>query len=405
MKFINKYSYNIFIAISISIILRLIFLSTYGDFSLENEWGTLYKNLKIHGVLAFRSFEGNLIPSVYMPPLYAYFIFFIDYLKPNKFDLVNSILVIQILLSSISIYYFNKINLMMFNKKISIISSYFFSLFPLNIYASIQISSISLQIFLSIIFLYLIFQILSNKNNLKILILLGFISGLTILLRGEFVVIFIFTIIFIFFVKKINIPNLIIIFLISLLTVSPYLIRNYITFEKITITKSFGYNLWKGNNIDATVEGSESINAFDKHNIDEKLNALEKNKLYDFNYDKIFLESSLKFIEDNPVLFFERYLKKFLSFVFFNINSNYPNYYSILNIIPLIFVSFIFFISFYKIIKIKKSVLLKYLLFNLFLTVAIFSVFFILPRYKLIILPIQLIIINFWLNKYFKKGV
>ena len=243
-------------------------------------------------------------------PLYAYFIFFIDYLKPNKFDLVNSILVIQILLSSISIYYFNKINLMMFNKKISIISSYFFSLFPLNIYASIQISSISLQIFLSIIFLYLIFQILSNKNNLKILILLGFISGLTILLRGEFVVIFIFTIIFIFFVK-INIPNLIIIFLISLLTVSPYLIRNYITFEKITITKSFGYNLWKGNNIDATVEGSESINAFDKHNIDEKLNALEKNKLYDFNYDKIFLESSLKFIEDNPVLFFERYLKSF----------------------------------------------------------------------------------------------
>ena len=128
MKFINKYSYNIFIAISISIILRLIFLSTYGDFSLENEWGTLYKNLKIHGVLAFRSFEGNLIPSVYMPPLYAYFIFFIDYLKPNKFDLVNSILVIQILLSSISIYYFNKINLMMFNKKISIISSYFFSI-------------------------------------------------------------------------------------------------------------------------------------------------------------------------------------------------------------------------------------------------------------------------------------
>ena len=134
--------------------------------------------------------------------------------------------------------------------------------------------------------------------------------------------------------------------------------------------------MWKGNNIDATVEGSESINAFDKHNIDEKLNALEKNKLYDFNYDKIFLESSLKFIEDNPVLFFERYLKKFLSFVFFNINSNYPNYYSILNIIPLIFVSFIFFISFYKIIKIKKSVLLKYLLFNLFLTVAIFFSFF-----------------------------
>ena len=53
------------------------------------------------------------------------------------------------------------------------------------------------------------------------------------------------------------------------------------------------YNLWKGNNIDATVEGS-GINAFDKHNIDEKLNALEKNKLYDFNYDKIYFRVLFK---------------------------------------------------------------------------------------------------------------
>ena len=94
---------------------------------------------------------------------------------------------------------------------------------------------------------------------------------------------------FLFYVKKINIKNLIIITIISLIVVTPYLIRNYLVFEKITITKSIGYNLWKGNNIDATVEGSESLRAFAHNNMNGKINKIPKNKLYDFSYDKTFL--------------------------------------------------------------------------------------------------------------------
>ena len=37
MKTINKYLYNIFTAISISIILRIALINTYGDTLLENE--------------------------------------------------------------------------------------------------------------------------------------------------------------------------------------------------------------------------------------------------------------------------------------------------------------------------------------------------------------------------------
>ena len=58
-----------------------------------------------------------------------------------------------------------------------------------------------------------------------------------------------------------------------------------------------------------------------------------------------------------------------------------------------------------SIISKKKSIYLNYFLLNLIVTIGIFAIFFILPRYKLIILPVQLIIINFWLSKYFKKGV
>ena len=176
-------------------------------------------------------------------------------------------------------------------------------------------------------------------------------------------------------------------------------------FEKITVTKSFGYNLWKGNNIDATVEGSETNLAFKTDKIKEKIDVIEKNNLYEFNYDKIFLESSLKFIDENKLLFLKRYIKKVLTFSFFNLNSNYPGYYHTLNILSLTILSIIFMMGIISIISKKKSIFLNYFLLNLIVTIGIFAIFFILPRYKLIILPVQLILINFWLSKYFKKGV
>lgn len=405
MKIINKYLYNIFVAISISIIIRLLLLNNYGDLTLQNEWGVLFNNLKNNGILAYRSFEGNLIPSVYMPPLYVYFIYLIDIIISGNFNLVRSILIIQILLSAISIFFFYKINLNLFSKTTSIISTYVFILFPLNIYSCLQISSISLQIFLSIIFLYLILKILTKKNRFKNYLFLSFISGLSILLRGEFIIIFFFTIFFLLYVNKLNFFKTIVILLITTLTTSPYLLRNYEVFEKITITKSFGYNLWKGNNIYSTVEGSESELAFNTDKIKEKIDNLEINNLYEFNYDKLFFDSSLNFINENKLLFIKRYVKKFLTFSFFNLSSDYPNYYHPFHIVSLILLSIVFIISLIFIYKKKKTMYFNYLFLNLILTIGVFSIFFILPRYKLIILPTQLILINFWLDKYLKKGV
>ncbi len=399
MMLINKYIYNILGAITISIILRILLLNEYGDTELVNEWGTLFNNLKYNNILALRSFEGVLIPTVYMPPLYVYFIYLVDILiLGNEQYLVKTILFIQILLSGVSILIFYKINLLLFSKKISLISSYIFSFFPIYVYSSIQISSISIQIFLNLLFIFFTLKIMQKTIDYKIIIKLGVVSGLCILLRGEFILIFFFSLIFLKYTNLINLKNLCIIFLISLLTTSPYLVRNYINFEKITITKSFGYNLWKGNNVDSSVEGSESSIAFETGEIKDKITELKKNNLYDFNYDKIFLDNAIGTIQDDPKLFIERYLKKFFSLTFLNLKSNYPGYYHPVNIIPIILLSIFFILSIlfgYQ----KKSVYI-YLILNLFLTVAIFSIFFILPRYKLIILPIQLILINYFIEKY-----
>ena len=75
------------------------------------------------------------------------------------------------------------------------------------------------------------------------MILIGVVCGLSVLLRGEFLLIFLSTLIFLFFFKKLNLQYTITIIIISLIVISPYLTRNYLTFGKLTVTKSIGYNL------------------------------------------------------------------------------------------------------------------------------------------------------------------
>lgn len=402
MNNLCKYFYNIYFLISISILIRFLLIDFYGDKTLENEWGILFNNLYFNNIFAYRVFENQLIPTLYMPPLYAYIILFIKYVIPNDYNLVFSVLVCQIFVASITLYFYYRINLFFLSKKLSIFSSILFSFFPLYIYASLQISSIIFQIFFNLVFLYLFLKLIERKTNSLIEVILGIICGLLILLRGEFIIIFFASLLYLFFFKILRIKQFFLIIVTCLLVLSPYLIRNYIVFEKITLTKSLGYNLWKGNNLDSNVEGSETNAAFEDGDLILQIKSLPKDKYYDINYDEIFLKKSVSFIKEDPILFFQRYLKKFLSFTFLNLDSKYPNYYNLLNILPLFLVSFLFALSIFFCYQ-KKSISYNFLVLNLFLTIAIFSLFFILPRYKLIIIPMQLIIINICFSYFLKK--
>ena len=401
-EFFKKYYYNIYSLIAISIFLRLFLISFYGDTNLENEWGVLFNNLYFNNILSYRSFDNQLIPNLYMPPLYAYIIFCIKILIQNNYDLVKSIIICQIIFSGITIYFFYKLSLYFLSKKMSVFSTFLFAFFPLFIYSSLQISSITFQVFLNIVFLYLILKLINNNNNINLNFFLGVVSGFLILLRGEFIVIFLLTIIYLLFFKKIKIKQFFIIILTSLIILSPYLVRNYIVFEKITITKSFGFNLWKGNNPESNVEGSITYKAISEGDLFTQIKNLPKDKYYDINYDEIFLKKSISFIIAEPTLFIQRYFKKFLSFAFFNLDSNYPKYYNLLNILPLVILSIFFVISVFFTYQ-KNSITYNYLLFNIIITLGLFSIFFILPRYKLIIIPIQILIISIFISNLIKK--
>ena len=379
-----------------SFFVRIPIIIFLGDTSVENEWEFLLYNLVNHKTLSFEEFDGFLLPNLLMPPLYAYYLYILSFFNLENQNFILLILFSQVLLASISVLIFYKINKFFFSQKISFYSSMLFSLFPLYIYACGQISSISLTIFLALLFYYYFFKI-SNNNKFTYTFLFAVIGGLLILLRREFILIIILSSFYLFFYFKTPIKNILLVFLISLITISPYLVRNYIIFEKIIIHSSFGFNLWKGNNRNSKVEGSFLI----EKNLQDKIDKVPKDKFYRINFDKVFLSEAIKNIKDDPLRYLTLYIKRTISYFFIDIESSKYNYYNRIHYLPVLLLGITSLIGIY--LSDKKSYQLNYLIFIILFYIFVFSFFSIMPRYKLYILPLQIIFTSIFIDYVIKK--
>jgi len=413
---ILDYKNFIFLLIGLSFVIRLVTIYFYHDKWLDQEWEVLLNNLIKYKAYTY---YGPPIPHIILPPLYPFFLYFLNIFVFAEVNLSSITIFVQIILSTISIYVFYKINQKIFSNASSLISACIFSFFPLNIYAAGQMSSITLQIFLSLLFILLLFN-LTEKQSKKGIIYLSLISGLLILTRGEFILIYVVTLFYLFLKSKIKLTNIFIIVLCTFLVASPYLVRNYITFKQITVAKALGFNLWKGNNQLSTVEGYGDFNlgfynvaeiSSEKNinfknpifkSLNEKVNSLNKDKFYEINKDSVFLEEALKNLNEDPVKYLKLFFKKILSFYFIDFNSTYLSYYSFFHFIPALVIGILSFPGLILALK-EKDFKIRYLSTYLILTIVIFSIFFILPRYKLTILPIQIILTVYFAKYIFKK--
>ena len=396
----SKEIYVLTFLILFSAFIRIPVILIYGDSNLEHEWELLVNNLIEHGQLVYEIFDnGMLLPNLWMPPLYAYYLYCFSFFGLEDQNYIRFILLSQVLLASISVAVFYKINKLFFSQKISFYNSVLFSIFPIYVYASSQISSISLQVFLIILFFYFFFQII-DKKNFSSIILFSFISGLLILLRGEFRIIFVISILYLFLFFKIPIKKIFLIFLITLVTTSPYLIRNFIIFGKITVVETSGYNLWKGNHPHALqnsrVEGSEMVS----ENLKKLNDSIPRDKFYRINRDKLFFDQAIKNIIKKPLEYLIFSLKKAISFQFIILDSMDPRFWNPLHYLPLLLLGVTSLVG--LILSDKKSYKFNYLILIFFIIIIIFSMVSILPRYKLIILPFQIIFTGV-LIKYVKE--
>ena len=400
----NKETYLLLFLFLFSLLIRIPGIFIFGDTRLDNEWGIIVNNLTNYGKFSLVNFGDFFVPSLFMPPLYAFYLYFFKIFHFNNEIYIQVVLFSQIILSSFSVVIFYNINKLFFSNKICILGTLIFSLFPLHIYACAQISSIILQSFLMITFFYFFLKTM-KKNNFYNICFLSLASGLLILLRGEFIALFLLSILYLALFIKINLKSILIIILLTFVVISPYLMRNIIVLDTITITKSIGFNLWKGNNPQTDVEGKNYIydSIFDLNNLNlrEQINKVQEDKYYEINLDKIFLSEGIKNINNDPIKYFGLYLKKILSFLFIDLNSSNPYYYHPLHYLPVLFISITSIIGI--ILSKKNSYQINFLILFFIVNIAIVSVFFILPRYKLAIIPLQIIFSNIFFE-YIKKN-
>ena len=391
---------NLIIIIIISFFTRLASIIMFRDTKVDNEWGILLDNLENYGVLSVHTVQDVLVPNIFMPPLYPLILYLIKIFFIDVDTFLWVVQFIQLILALFTVYLTREILLEFFSKNLSSIGTFVFALFPLNVYAVSQISTITIQIFLLNIFLYSYLKIFRDNN--KHLLFFSIASGLLILLRGEYFIFVILSLIYLYLKKK-EVRKIIISGLITLLIVSPYLYRNYNIFGVITVTKSVGYNLLKGNHPRTKVEGIGMFGQIEKKipEVKIKLDELKSkgpNKKYDLYQDEILMDQAIIFIKDDPKKYIKLYFKKFLSFLFVDLNSSYNNYYSPFHLIPKIILSITSFIG--MILAFKLSLSRKnYIILFYIANIGLFSFFFILPRYSLSLLTIQIILSLFVLKK------
>jgi hypothetical protein len=228
-----------FTLLFISTLIKIIFSYYFGDDLIEKEWGIINYNLINFGEFSYYLINGERIPTIYMPPLYSYFLYLFSFLELSEFVTVKIILFIQCVISSISIMIFFSLLKIYFSDRNAYLISILYLFYPLNFYSPSQISSVSLQVFLLIFFTYLVVVSKSYKSFLT----LGIISGLLILIRGEFWLLFIILILLKIIQNKKNIFKILLCLTFVTIIITPKLISNYLKFDEIILTKSFGYNL------------------------------------------------------------------------------------------------------------------------------------------------------------------
>ena len=158
-----------------------------------------------------------------MPP-YPLFLYAVKIFFTNTEIFLWVIQFIQILFALISIYFTHKILLEFFSEKLSLIGTLIFTIFPLNIYAVSQISSISMQILLINVFLFSLLR-LFRKLDLNIFSCFQFPLAFDAIKRRIFYICNSLNHLPLSETKKLI--KMIIIVLITILVVSPYLYRNY----------------------------------------------------------------------------------------------------------------------------------------------------------------------------------
>ena len=397
MQFCNKSTIiNIFLIIIISLSLRVVNL-----YYLEGLTGVFIEDSADYYSIAQHAEKNGLSKwlSHSRPPLISLII--IPILK--IFNQSLSIIFIKVLMVFISIgtciaLYFLTIEITK-NKKISFVTSLIYSFYPLSIFFSAKLLTENLASLL-ICLISIFFIKFIDKHNFKFLIIASFLLGLLSLTRSAYYYLPIFLSFLILFTNVSFIKKIISIFIlifIFFVTLSPWIIKNYVQLnELIPTTTRLGYGLWLSNN-DFT---SDIIKKGGYEKTQKFKNGLRYSDKFDHPLKKsdYLKKKALVEIQNNKAEFIKSCIYRFLNF--FNPKPNPYKNFHLKDLVTIIFFSPFLLFFFLSLIKknhdLKKKVLLILIIYSL----AAHMPFYGFPRFRF---PIDSLIFLLSINFLFEK--
>lgn len=266
----------------------------------------------LHGSIYYKP---EIRPTTYMAPIYPYIIAFCVTVFGKNGGLL-AIEIMQALFSSALSFTIYSITIRIFKvNSIALLASIMVAFYPSFVYFSTIIWSSMLFIFLITVLILLLMR-MAERPDLINAIVCGFLTGFTLLVDPVLLPFCIFTIIWLFFnftsdkvfiIKRISVTVLL-----GAITISPWMVRNYLVFGKLTFIKSnIGYNFFVGNNPQAT-GSSTKLPVTDYTEVVEINKAMSK--MNEAETNKYFLNKTFLFIKNNPAQFIKLSLQKFKNY-------------------------------------------------------------------------------------------
>jgi 4-amino-4-deoxy-L-arabinose transferase-like glycosyltransferase len=316
----------IFILFLLAFLIRLISIFILADLRNPQKWefGILAQNLYLGTGYYFNIFFDDIhpiLPSAYMPPGLAYLylvVYEIFGLETFSSNLV--ILILNSVFAAISVAVIYSIGYFIYDKTVAFISALVVAVNPIFIFSTINFNSIIIfQLLLGLIFLYFLksfYTILYSKENgdkelqykvkeydIKSVIMLSVSIGLLYYFRAELPALML--VMFVFLVIRRFYKPAVIIFIVSLLILAPWTIRNYFTFGKVVpVSTSFGLNLHKGHNYffngSGWLDGTDKYPIYVTKELGDKLNKLAFDSTFEVKASDVAFDDAMQYVKNNP---------------------------------------------------------------------------------------------------------
>ncbi len=388
----------------LALIIRIPIVITSGDKTLENEFCVLVHNLLNNHGYSFFSVDNNeeivqhiihnpraSLPTATIPPVYPLFLAGMCFVFGTGLDVVILIEIIQALIGAMCCIILYWIVALKFNERSAFVSALLFCFYPILVYLCGQISAANAYVFINLVLLFLLFKGEKTEKT-RWFFLAGLAFGLLLLSRAEVIVYAPFIILWISLVLCTNRAKRISAFAVAALIVwAPWVYRNYRRFDAfVPLTTQGGYNLWQGQNPQAT--GTRSQYTDPPFQISpekrEKILSLRPDVRYELELDKIYMNEALMFMTKHPTEVLKLALRKFIFYwgYYWGIKFTYPGARSVAYWLPWFILLPFFMIGLIHSMRDVRKYYLFYLYFILSTLIAM--LFFVIPRYRLFILPL-----------------